>query len=31
MLFFGLVWLASGGATLYLYIRHTQPPDPEAE
>jgi hypothetical protein len=31
MLFFGLVWLASGGLTLYFYIRHTQPPAPEAE
>ncbi len=31
MLFFGLVWLAYGGATLYLYVRHTQPPAPEAE
>ncbi|MGO8836817.1 MAG: hypothetical protein ACLQAH_16940 [Limisphaerales bacterium] len=30
-LFVGLVWLASGGATLYSYIRHTQPPAPEAE
>jgi len=31
MLFVGLVWLASGGLTLYFYIRHTQPPAPEAE
>jgi hypothetical protein len=31
MLFLGLVWLASGGATLYSYIRHTQPPAPESE
>jgi uncharacterized membrane protein YhaH (DUF805 family) len=30
-LFLGLVWLGSGVATLYLYIRHTQPPAPEAE
>ena len=25
LLFFGLSWLASGGVTLYLYIRHTSP------
>ena len=31
MLFLSLGWLASGGATLYLYIRHTQPPAPEAQ
>jgi membrane-bound ClpP family serine protease len=32
MLFFvGLAWLASGGATLYLFICHTQPPAREAE
>ncbi len=31
MLFVGLVWFASGGLTLYFYIRHTQPPAPEAE
>jgi hypothetical protein len=31
MLFVGLVWLGSGAVTLYLYIRHTQPPDTEAE
>jgi MFS family permease len=31
LLFVGLTWLGSGGATLYLYIRHTQPPAPEAE
>lgn len=31
MLSLSLVWLASGGATLYLYIRHTQPPAPEAQ
>ena len=31
MLFLGLVWLASGGATLYSYLRHTQPPAPEGE
>jgi len=31
MLFVGLVWVISGGATLYLYIRHTKPPAPEAE
>ena len=30
-LFLGLVWLGSGAATLYSYIRHTQPPAPEAE
>ncbi len=30
-LFVGLVWLGSGVATLYSYIRHTQPPAPEAE
>jgi uncharacterized membrane protein HdeD (DUF308 family) len=29
-LFLGLVWLGSGVATLYSYIRHTQPPLPEA-
>lgn len=28
-LFVGLVWLGSGLATLYSYIRHTQPPSPE--
>lgn len=27
-LFVGLVWLGSGVATLYSYIRHTQPPSP---
>jgi hypothetical protein len=26
-----LTWLGSGVATLYLYIRHTQPPAPKAE
>lgn len=31
MLFLGLVWLISGGGTLYSYIRHTQPPAPETE
>lgn len=31
LLFVGLTWLGSGGATLYSYIRHTQPPAPEAE
>jgi hypothetical protein len=31
LLFVGLTWLASGVTTLYLYIRHTQPPTPEAE
>ena len=31
MSFIGLAWLASGGTTLFLYIRHTQPPAPEAE
>ena len=30
-LFLGLTYLASGGATLYLYIQHTQPSAPEAE
>jgi hypothetical protein len=30
-LFVGLVWLGSGGATLLSYLRHTQPPTPEAE
>jgi hypothetical protein len=30
-LFVGVVWLASGGATLYSYVRHTQPPAPGAE
>ena len=30
-MFIGLVWLTSGGATLYSYLRHTQPPAPEAE
>jgi len=30
-LFVGLVWVISGVATLYSYIRHTQPPAPEAE
>ena len=31
MVFTGIVWLASGGITLYLYIRRTQPPAPESE
>jgi len=31
MLFVGLTWLGSGMATLYLYIRHNQPPAPETE
>jgi len=31
MLFVGLVWFGSGAITLCLYIRHTQPPAPEAE
>jgi hypothetical protein len=31
MWFLALTWLASGGATLYSYIRHTQPPAPESE
>jgi hypothetical protein len=30
-LFVGLVWLGSGAATLYLYLRHTQPPAQGAE
>jgi hypothetical protein len=30
-LFVGLVWLISGVATLYSYLRHTKPPAPEAE
>ena len=30
-LFLGLTFLASGGTTLYLYIRYTQPPAPEIE
>jgi hypothetical protein len=29
-LFLGLVWLGSGLGTLYSYVRHTQPPAPEA-
>jgi len=29
-LFLGLVWLGSGVATLYSYLRHTQPPVPAA-
>lgn len=31
LLFIGLTWLGSGGASLYWYIRHTQPLVPEAE
>lgn len=31
LLFVGMVWLGSGGATLYLFIRHNQPPVPEIE
>jgi drug/metabolite transporter (DMT)-like permease len=31
LLLVGLVWLGSGGATLYSYIRHTAPPAPGAE
>ena len=30
-LFLGLIWLASGGITLYLYMRRTQPPTQESE
>jgi hypothetical protein len=30
MLFLGLVWLLSGGATLFSYLRHSQPPAAEA-
>jgi hypothetical protein len=30
-LFVGLTLIVSGGATLYSYIQHTQPPAPEAE
>jgi hypothetical protein len=30
-LFLGLTWLASGGITLYLYMRRTQPPAQDAE
>jgi len=31
MLFVGLVWVISGVATLCSYLRHTQPPAPQAE
>jgi hypothetical protein len=31
MVFTGMVWLASGGATLYLYIRRTGAPAAESE
>ena len=31
LLFVGLAWIGSGAATLYLYIRHTEPPAPETE
>jgi hypothetical protein len=31
LLFVGLGWIASGIVTLYLYVRHTPPPAPEAE
>jgi len=31
MLFLGLVWLLSGGTTLYLYLRDTKPPAPATE
>ncbi len=31
MLFMGLVWLVSGGATLYSYLQRTPPPAPETE
>ena len=31
MLFSGLVWLLSGGTTLYLYLRDTKPPAPATE
>ena len=31
MLFAGLIWLGSGGATLFAYIRRTQPSTLEAE
>ena len=31
LLFFGLIWGISGGATLYSYLRHTQAPASEAE
>jgi MFS family permease len=30
-LFVGLIWLTSGGATLYSYLRHTHPAIPEAQ
>jgi hypothetical protein len=30
MLFLGVVWLISGGATLYMYVRHTPSPAPKA-
>jgi hypothetical protein len=31
MLFLGLMWLISGGASLYSYLRHTPPPVAETE
>jgi len=31
LLFVGLTWVGSGGATLYSYIRHNQPPALETE
>jgi len=31
MLFVGLVWVMSGGATLYSYLRHTKLPAPQTE
>ena len=31
LLLVGLAWLGSGGATLYLYVRHTKPANVEAE
>jgi hypothetical protein len=31
MLFFGLVWLVSGGTTLRLYLQDTKPPAPATE
>lgn len=31
MLFVGLMWFISGGATLYSYLRHTHAPVPETE
>jgi hypothetical protein len=31
VLFIALLWLGSGGGTLFSYLHHTKPPTPETE